>query len=66
MQISERNYNRIMRIDDLSKRKAKLQEFCLSIGWHGDVWNKAMNEIDKLNKLGIKTALEKSLLSGKI
>lgn len=44
MQISEKNYNRIMRIDDLSKRKAKLQEFCLSIGWHGGIFEKAMEE----------------------
>ena len=61
MQISERNLNRIMKIEDLSKRKAKLQEFCLSIGWHGGIWENAMQELNRLNKMGIKTALEKSL-----
>ncbi len=61
MQISEKNYNRIMRINDLSKRKAKLQEFCLSIGWHGGIFEKAMEELKKLNEMGVKTALEKAM-----
>ena len=61
MQITEKNFNKIMKIEDLSKRKAKLQEFCLSIGWHGGIWENAMNELKKLDAQGIKTALEKSL-----
>ena len=59
MQITQKNLNRIMRIDDLSKRKAKLQEMALSIGWHGSVWQSAMEEIKRLNDLGIMTPLEK-------
>lgn len=58
MKITRTNFTRIMSIEDLSKRKAKLQELCLSIGWHGGVWQDAMNELDRLNKAGIKTALE--------
>lgn len=60
MQITERNLKRIMDISDDSKRKAKLQEFCLSIGWHGGTWQDAMNELHKLNEAGVKTALEKA------
>lgn len=48
MQITERNFNKIMKIEDLSKRKAKLQEFCMSIGWHGGIWESAMNELKKI------------------
>ena len=61
MKITRANLTRIMRISNLSKRKAKLQDFCLSIGWHGGVWQEAMDELKKLNDAGIKTALEKSL-----
>lgn len=61
MQISERNFKRIMNISDESKRKAKLQELCLSIGWHGETWQNAMNELRKLNEAGVKTALEKAM-----
>ena len=58
MKITRTNFSRIMKIEDLPKRKAKLQELCLSVGWHGGVWQEAMNELDRLNKAGIKTALE--------
>lgn len=61
MQINERNYKRIMKIEDLSKRKFKLQLFCMSIGWHGEIWQNAMNELKNLEDSGIKTALEKSI-----
>lgn len=61
MQITDRNLKRIMNISDDSKRKAKLQEFCLSIGWHGKTWQSAMEELHKLNKAGVKTALEKAI-----
>lgn len=61
MKITRANFTRIMKIEDLSKRKSKLQSLCLSIGWHGGVWREAMNELKKLNDAGIKTALEKSL-----
>lgn len=61
MEITERNFKRIMGISDDSKRKAKLQEFCLSIGWHGGTWRDAMNELHKLNEAGVKTALEKAI-----
>lgn len=56
MQITQRNYNRIMKEPDASKRKAKLQAFCLSFGPHGQVWADAMEELHRLQ--GIKTALE--------
>lgn len=59
MEINQKNLNRILKIEDLSKRKAKLQELCLSIGHHGGVWKNAMQELDKLNEMNIKTALEK-------
>lgn len=61
MVISERNFKRIMSIDDLSKRKAKLQEFCMSIGLHGGLWEKALSELNRLHEIGIRTALEKKL-----
>lgn len=63
MQISERNFKRIMKIENLETRKAKLQEFCLSFGWHGGIWENAMQELKTLNEKGIKTALEKKLLN---
>ena len=61
MQINKSNLIRIMNITDLSKRKAKLQEYCLSIGWHGGLWNQAMQELERLEAAGIKTALETKL-----
>lgn len=64
MQINKANLTRIMHIEDLSKRKSKLQDYCLSLGWHGGYWQAAMNELDRLEKLGIKTALEKRLANG--
>lgn len=63
MQITQRNYNRIMKIDDLARRKAKLQELCLSIGFHGGLWQEAMQELKKLEKQGVKTALELRLMA---
>ena len=65
MQISKSNLTRIMHITDLSKRKAKLQEYCLSIGWHGEYFFQAMNELKRLEALGIKTALETRLSENK-
>lgn len=61
MQITERNFKRIMKISDDGERKAKLQEFCLSLGWHGETWRDAMDELHKLNEAGVKTALEKAM-----
>ena len=61
MRITRANLTRIMQIEDLSKRKSKLQDLCLSIGWHGGVWQEAMDELDRMNKAGIKTALERAL-----
>ena len=61
MQINKANLTRIMKIDDLPKRKAKLQEYCLSIGWHGGYWQEAMNELKRLEAAGIQTALETKL-----
>ena len=52
---------RIMKIDDLGKRKAKLQEMCLSIGWHGGIWQSAMDELNRLNSMGVKTPLEQKI-----
>lgn len=61
MKITKANLTRIMKIEDLSKRKAKLQDLCLSIGWHGGVWQEAMSELKKLDDAGIETALERAL-----
>lgn len=61
MQINQANLTRIMRITDLPKRKAKLQDYCLSIGWHGGLWNQAMQELKRLEAAGIKTTLETKL-----
>lgn len=61
MKITRANFTRIMKIEDLSKRKSKLQSLCLSIGWHGGVWQEAMDELDRLNKAGVKTALEAAI-----
>lgn len=61
MQINQANLTRIMRITDLPQRKAKLQDYCLSIGWHGGLWNRAMQELKRLEAAGIKTALETKL-----
>lgn len=61
MQISERNFKRIMKIEDLGQRKAKLQNFCLSIGFHGALWETARRELDALTKQGIKTPLEQKI-----
>lgn len=58
MKITQANLTRIMKIEDLQTRKAKLQEMCLSIGWHGGVWELAMDELRKLEEIGIKTRLE--------
>ena len=58
MKITKSNLTRIMKIEDLAKRKAKLQVLVLSIGWHGDVWHKAKEEIERLENAGVKTALE--------
>lgn len=58
MKITQANLTRIMKIEDLQTRKAKLQEMCLSIGWHGGVWEPAMDELRKLEEIGIKTRLE--------
>lgn len=65
MKITQANLTRIMKIEDLSKRKSKLQDFCLSIGWHGGIWQEAMDELDRLNKAGIKTQLETALVKQK-
>ena len=61
MKITRANLTRIMKIEDPSKRKSKLQDLCLSIGWHGGVWREAMDELDRLNKAEVKTALEVAL-----
>ena len=61
MKITKANYNRIMKIDDLPKRKAKLEELLLSIGWHGGIWQDAKKEWSRLSEMGVKTALEKKL-----
>ena len=61
MQISQANLTRIMNITDLPKRKSKLQDFCLSIGWHGELFYQAMNELKRLESIGVKTALEQKL-----
>ena len=53
-----------MNINDLQTRKAKLQEYCLSIGWHGGYWETAMKELERLNAAGIKTRLEIALENG--
>lgn len=66
MKITQANLTRIMKIEDLSKRKAKLQEFCLSIGWHGGIWETAMQELKSLENAGIKTALEKAIARGTV
>ena len=58
MKITKANLTRIMKIEDLQTRKAKLQEMCLSIGLHGGVWESAMEELRKLEDIGIKTRLE--------
>lgn len=61
MKITQANLTRIMKIEDESKRKSKLQELCLSIGWHGGIWAEAMAELKRLNEKGVKTPLEKAL-----
>lgn len=61
MKITRTNLDRIMKIENLSNRKSKLQDFCLSIGWHGGVWQEAMDELARLEKAGVKTALEIAL-----
>lgn len=61
MQITERNLNRILKIPDTATRKAKLQEFCLSIGFHGGPWVRAMEELEMLNQQGVKTPLENAI-----
>lgn len=58
MKITQANLNRIMRIDYLPKRKAKLEDFLLSPGWHGGVWQDARKEWLRLSEMGVKTALE--------
>lgn len=52
------NLTRVMKIEDLSLRKKKLQSMAMQICFHGDVWHKVMREIDRLNKSGVKTLME--------
>ena len=65
MKINMRNYNRIMKIDDLSIRKEKLESMCLSIDHHGAAFYMAMDEIKRLNEMGILTPLQKAFKAGK-
>lgn len=64
MKITRSNLARIMGIENLSQRKAKLQSLCLAIGWHGGIWQDAVDELARLNKMGVKTPLEIKLQGG--
>ena len=66
MKITKANLTRCMKIENLSIRKAKLESLALSIGWHGSVWQAAMQEIQRLNELGVKTPLQKRYEESKV
>lgn len=60
MKCTKANFTKVMKIADLSLRKAKLQSMALDICWHGEIWNNCIKEISLLNDLGVKTPLEKA------
>lgn len=54
-------YNKAMQENDLSKRKGMLQTLCLKIGWHGEAWYLAMQGLDRLESIGVKSGAQKYL-----
>ena len=58
MKCTKANYTRVMKIENLSIRKWKLESIALDLCFHGSLWEAVMAEIKKLSEVGVKTPLQ--------
>lgn len=55
---AETKLKRILAIENPKERFNKLHDFTLAIGWHGEAWSNAMDELQKMRDEGYSYKLE--------